>query len=98
MEIRRRIDGEAHRRQRAATAPFFSPKVVTTRYTDLMEKTSDQLINRFRKDGQARLEDLSMELSVTIAAEIVGLTDSNPRGMSRRLNAFLGNGQAAKAD
>ena len=92
------LDGEAHRRQRAATARFFSPVVVTTRYTELMEQTVDNLISRFRRDGHARLEDMSMELSVTIAAEIVGLTESNQAGMARRLNAFLGDGNKAGTD
>ena len=92
------LDGEAHRRQRAATVRFFSPVVVTTRYTELMEHTADRLIARFRRDGRAVLEDMSMELSVIIAAEIVGLTDSNQAGMSRRLNAFLGDGNKARTD
>ena len=92
------LDGEPHRRQRAATARFFAPVVVTTRYTELMEHTADRLIARFRRDRRASLEDLSMELSVTIAAEIVGLTDSDRAGMSRRLNALLGDGNKARTD
>ena len=54
------LDGEKHRRQRNATARFFSPKVVTTRYLKLMEDTSDELIRRFQAAGRARLYDLSM--------------------------------------
>lgn len=92
------LDGERHRRQRNMTARFFSPKVVTTRYMQLMEQTADTLIARFRSAGQANLEDLSMELAVTIAAEVVGLTNSNPRGMARRLNAFFGSGEKPKSD
>lgn len=92
------LDGERHRRQRSMTARFFSPKVVTTRYAELMERTADRLITRFRAAKRANLEDLSMELATTIAAEVVGLTNSDPRGMARRLNAFFGSGEKPKAD
>lgn len=84
------VDGEEHRRMRAATARFFSPTAVKSRYTPLMEGTSDTLIAQFRAKGSARLEDMSMEMAVTIAADIVGLTASDMAGMSRRLSALLG--------
>jgi cytochrome P450 len=83
------LSGEAHRRQRAATARFFAPKLVATRYRDIMEQTSDRLIGRLCRDGRARLDTLGLELAVTVAAEIVGLTDSEPDGMTRRLDKFL---------
>jgi cytochrome P450 len=82
-------EGEAHQRQRSATARFFAPRVVTTRYRDLMERMSDELIERFRSEGRARLDDLSLELAVAVAAEIVGLTDSSKAGMAIRLNRFF---------
>jgi cytochrome P450 len=82
-------EGEAHQRQRSATARFFAPRVVTTRYRDLMERTSDELIERFRSAGRTRLDDLSLELAVAVAAEIVGLTNSSKAGMAIRLNRFF---------
>jgi cytochrome P450 len=81
--------GAEHRRQRSATARFFAPRVVTTRYRALMERTSDALIDRLRAAGRADLDELGLEMAVTIAAEIVGLTDSDRGGMARRLGALV---------
>ncbi|HTU12879.1 MAG TPA: cytochrome P450 [Allosphingosinicella sp.] len=92
------LSGEAHRRQRAATARFFAPKIVATRYRDVMERTSDALIARLRRDGEAVLDDLSMELAVTVAADIVGLTESDLGGMKRRLDAFFSTGIETRTD
>ncbi len=39
-------EGEAHQQQRSATARFFAPRVVTTRYRALMSRLSDQLVAR----------------------------------------------------
>ena len=83
------LEGEAHRRQRGATARFFAPKVVTTTYRRLMEDASAALVTQFQHAGHANLDDLSLALSVAVAAEIIGLTDSDPRGMARRLDAFF---------
>jgi cytochrome P450 len=81
--------GAEHRRQRGATARFFAPRVVTTAYRALMERTSDELVDRLRKAGRANLDELGLEMAVTIAAEIVGLTDSDSGGMARRLGALV---------
>ncbi|WP_407154204.1 cytochrome P450 [Bradyrhizobium sp. STM 3557] len=80
-------DGEAHQRQRSATARFFAPRVVATRA--LMEATSRTLVERFRAAGRARLDDMSLELAVAVAADIVGLTDSSRESMALRLNRFF---------
>jgi cytochrome P450 len=82
-------DGDAHQRQRSATARFFAPRVVATRYRDLMEATSRMLVERFRAAGRARLDDMSLELAVAVAADIVGLTDSPRDRMALRLNRFF---------
>lgn len=81
--------GAEHRRQRSATARFFAPRVVTTAYRALMERTSDVLIGRLRAAGSANLDELGLEMAVTIASEIVGLTDSDRGGMARRLGALV---------
>jgi cytochrome P450 len=39
-------DGEAHQKQGSATARFFAPKVVSTRYRKLMEELSERLRER----------------------------------------------------
>ena len=80
--------GAEHRRQRGATARFFAPRVVTSDYRALMVRTSDDLVARFQAAGRADLDDLGLEMAVTIAAEIVGLTGSDRAGMARRLNAL----------
>jgi len=82
-------DGEAHQKQRSATARFFAPKVVATRYRQLMESLSDRLVERFRSTGHAELDAMSLEMAVAVAAEIVGLTESDQLGMSGRLNSFF---------
>ena len=81
--------GAEHRRQRGATARFFAPRVVTTAYRTLMERTSDELVGRLRTTGSADLDELGLEMAVTIAAEIVGLTDSDRGSMARRLSALV---------
>ncbi|MEG3089191.1 cytochrome P450 [Sphingomonas sp. PB4P5] len=81
--------GAEHRRQRGATARFFAPRVVTTAYRALMERTSDELVGRLATAGHADLDELGLEMAVTIAAEIVGLTDSDRGGMARRLGALV---------
>jgi cytochrome P450 len=82
-------DGEAHQKQRSATARFFVPKVVSTRYRELMQNLSDRLVERFRAAGRAELDAMSLEMAVAVAAEIVGLTESDQSGMSDRLNRFF---------
>jgi len=83
------LEGEAHRVQRGATARFFTPRIVTTRYRDLMIRLSDGLIGRFRQQKRARLDDLSLELAVAVAGDIVGLTSSDPDGLAKRLDVFF---------
>src|ERR1700733_15125640 len=69
-------EGEAHRKQRSATARFFAPKVVAMRYRQLMAEQSARIMRDFRSIGRADLDSMGMELSVAVTAEIVGLNDS----------------------
>lgn len=87
-------DGAVHQKQRAATARFFTPKAVNTRYRDLMVTQSDALIARLVQSGRADLDKLSMELAVAVAAEIIGLTESNLADMSNRLDRFFATPQS----
>ncbi|CAL77249.1 putative cytochrome P450 [Bradyrhizobium sp. ORS 278] len=82
-------DGEPHQRQRSATARFFTPRVVATRYCRLMETTSRELVAQFVTARRARLDDLSLTLAVAVAADIIGLTDSSRAAMAARLNRFF---------
>lgn len=81
--------GERHRKQRAATARFFAPKVVGTHHRAVMEREADALTAELKSTGTAALDDLAMRLAVAVAAEIVGLTDSDNEAMSRRLDRFF---------
>ena len=92
------LTGDAHRRQRAATARFFAPKIVNERHRPIMEAAADRLIEEFGRSGAARLDWMARDLAVTVAAQIVGLTESDKDGMIRRLDAFLSIGMAARAD
>lgn len=82
-------EGEPHQKQRSATARFFAPRVVATRYRDLIERTSQDLVQQFRAAGRARLDDMSLELALAVAADIVGLTNSSRANMAARLNRFF---------
>ena len=81
-------EGDAHRKQRSATARFFAPKVVATRYRQLMMEQSKRLMNDLRSTRRAHLDALGLELSVAVTAEIVGLTDRGSPGLANRLNSF----------
>jgi cytochrome P450 len=82
-------DGEDHRRQRSAVARFFAPTVVAGRYRGLMSDLSARLVAKLGRDKRAALDDMSLALSVAVAAEIVGLTDSLVPGLAGRLNSFF---------
>ena len=83
------LDGEPHRRKRGAIARLFTPTAVTTRYRAVMERTTEELLGRLKAVGEARLDVLSLELAVTVAAEIVGLTNSDYTSMASRIGATL---------
>ncbi|HET6331838.1 MAG TPA: cytochrome P450 [Polyangiales bacterium] len=83
------LDGELHHKRRAAIVKFFTPKAIQTRYLGVMERTTDKLVAQFRASGRARLDEISFELAVAVASEIVGLTASDRRKMSHRLATLL---------
>ena len=83
------LDGERHKQRRTAIARFFTPKAISTRHRLVMEAKADELLAQFRADGTAQLDDMSYLLAVAVAAEIVGLTNSDQVGMAKRINATL---------
>jgi len=83
------LDGDPHRRQRAAIARFFTPKAISSRHRLVMERTSDELLGQLRANGGGRLDDLSYQLAVAVAAEIVGLTNSDRSGLAKRVQGTL---------
>ncbi|MEO7588336.1 MAG: cytochrome P450 [Arachnia sp.] len=76
-------DGEEHRKQRSRIARFFAPRVVSDRYRELMVQRVDALLAA--AGDKIVLDDLAMEYSVSVAAEVIGLTNSSTAGLSRRL-------------
>lgn len=86
------LDGPAHKRRRSNIARFFTPKAINSRYRRTMEATSDRLIAEMKRTGSARLDAISFQLAVEVAAEIIGLTDSNPLAMAERIRKTLDNG------
>ncbi|MEJ2288199.1 MAG: cytochrome P450 [Deinococcales bacterium] len=82
-------EGEEHREQRVAIAPFFTPMAASERYRGVAEVATDELLAGFRAAGGGDLSALSMRLAVRVAAEVVGLTDSRDGRMDRRLDAFF---------
>jgi cytochrome P450 len=83
------LDGERHKQRRTAIARFFTPRAINTRHRLVMEAKSDELLAGFRAKGTAQLDDLSYLLAVAVAAEIVGLTNSDQVGMAKRINSTL---------
>ncbi|WP_205452209.1 cytochrome P450 [Sphingobium estronivorans] len=90
------LSGEAHRRQRAATARFFAPRVVEEKHRPLIEEHANRLIERLQRDGQAKLDTMALDLAVAVAGEIVGLTQSDRGAMARRLDAFFSVGTTTR--
>jgi len=82
------LEGHPHRRQRKAAARFFAPKV-TEDYRAMMETLSEQLVGSLRTDRPTDLSELSLKMAVQVAAQVIGLTNSPLRAMTRRLDAFF---------
>jgi cytochrome P450 len=83
------LDGEAHKKRRSAIARFFTPKAIATRYRPVMERATERLVGELVATGNARLDQVSFELAVEVAAEVIGLTDSNYRAMGERIRRTL---------
>jgi cytochrome P450 len=82
------LEGEPHREQRRQTARFFTPKA-TEGYAASMSAFANAVLTRFQKQKRADLSDLSMDMAVSVAGEVIGLTNSLLPGMKRRIEAFF---------
>jgi len=83
------LHGEAHKKRRASVAPYFTPKAIVDRYIPLMHATMDRLIAEFQKNGQAKLDDFSLELASDVTMEIVGLTETDRKALTRRIKTNM---------
>ncbi|MDO5626913.1 MAG: cytochrome P450 [Mobilicoccus sp.] len=83
------MDGPEHRRQRSMIARYFAPATVSRRYRDLMIERADALVAGIAADldkgRTVDLDDLSLLYSVEVAAKVIGLTNSRPEHLARRL-------------
>lgn len=86
------LDGELHRQRRSAIARFFTPKAINTRYRAVMVRSTERLIAELRARGEGRLDEISFQLAVDVAAEIIGLTNSDSRRMAERIRKTLDSG------
>jgi cytochrome P450 len=83
------IDGEEHRRRRAAIAPYFALKTVESRYEPIMVDLAGQLVSELAEAGEARLDKLAFRFAVAVAAEVLGLDWSDLPGLTARIEATV---------
>jgi cytochrome P450 len=83
------LEGDAHRIRRSVVSHFFAPSTVRERYLPVIERLSRQLVKEFEIKRYANLDDISLQLSVGIAAEVIGMTNSLRAGLGMRLSRFL---------
>jgi len=70
------LDGAEHRKRRGAVAAMFAPKAIQTRHRAVMERTMDAIVEKLQR-GPQKLDELSWQMAVDVAAEIIGLTESD---------------------
>ena len=84
------LDGEKHRKRRAAVAGLFAPKTIVTRHRAVMDRTMDEIVAGLQSRGSAPLDELSWQMAVDVAAEIIGLTESDSNAnLANRVKAVL---------
>jgi len=84
------LDGELHRKRRAAVAGLFAPKTIVTRHHQVMNRAIGEITADLQKRGSAPLDELSWQMAVDVAADIVGLTNSDSNvNLATRVRAVL---------
>jgi cytochrome P450 len=79
------LDGEIHKKRRAQLARYFTPKAIKDRHRQVMDDTTAELMAQLRRSGRGQLDVMSLRLACDVAAEIVGLTNTDADAMSNRL-------------
>ena len=82
-------DGPLHDEQRRKVARFLAPAVVQKRYPGLMKDAAVRLLAEATAAGGCRLDELALDYTVEVTAEVVGLTESSVPRMARRLVTFF---------
>jgi cytochrome P450 len=85
------LEGERHKQVRSQTAKFFTPSTTNSKHKQIMESLSNELIARLEQHGSCDLSQLSLELAVGVAAEVIGLSDSSRTDLAARIGAFAFN-------
>lgn len=84
------LDGDLHRKRRAAVAGLFAPRTIVTRHHAVMNRTMDGIVETLASRGSAPLDELSWQMAVDVAADIVGLTNSDTNAnLAKRVKAVL---------
>lgn len=92
------LDGDLHRKRRAAVAGLFAPKTIVTRHQAVMTRTMDAIVDKLRRRGSAPLDELSWQMAVDVAADIIGLTDSDSNeNLAKRVKAVLDSSMERRA-
>jgi cytochrome P450 len=81
--------GEAHRQQRSQSARYFSPAVTNERHVPRMEHYAEEIVSGLERSGTAELSALASRMAISVAADVVGLTNSPRDGMAARLDGML---------
>ena len=84
------LDGELHKQRRAQLARYFTPKAIKDRHSKVMDDTTAELMAELRRSGRGQLDVMSLRLACDVAAEIVGLTNTDADAMSARLRKKFG--------
>ena len=80
------LDGDLHKQRRAQLARYFTPKAIRDRHRKVMDATTADLMAGLRARGRGQLDVMSLRLACDVAAEIVGLTNTDAEAMSSPLS------------
>lgn len=79
--------GEAHRKQRAAIAKYFSPATVSQKHMPMMEAVADEIVAELLEAKRMDLKILSRRLAAVVTSAVVGLEPTE--AMIRRVDDML---------
>ncbi len=83
------MEGDEHRQYRKETARFFTPTTTQQNYREMMTRYADEIIADFKHKGRADISNLSLQMAVLVASQIVGLTDTRVPSLQARLNKVV---------
>ncbi len=90
------LEGEEHHRMRRETNKFFTPAITDKQYQGFMETFAEELIERLKTRRQMDLRELTLDMAMRVAAQVVGLTSSMVPGLKQRLEGILNVGNVSE--